>query len=301
MKYNNIIKRNGLEVNKVTIKGTATIIYTPLGQFVIKNNNGLKIYNYLLSRSFDYFPKIIDYDDDVILFEYIENIEYDLSEKAQDFVKLLSFLHSKTSFFKETDIDEYKKIYEDTKYRIISLLNYYNNLTNIIESHEYMSPSEYLLIKNISIILSALNFCQIELDEWFNIVKSKNKKRVVTLFNNIDLSNLLKSKDNIYFIGLDKTCVSIPVYDLYNFYNKYSNDFDFSTLLTLYEKIFPLNEEEKKLLFILISIPSKIELNNSVNNIKDIKTSIKKIYNTLNILNFEKEKARQTHETKDDK
>ena len=299
MKYNNLIKRNGLEVNKVTIKGTATIIYTPLGQFVVKNNKGTKIYDYLLSRGFDYFPKIIDYDNDVILFEYIENIEYDSSEKAQDFIKLLSFLHTKTSFFKEIDINEYKSIYENTKYKIMSLFDYYNNLVNIIESHEYMSPSEYLLIKNISIIFSALNYCQNELDQWFDLVSKKSKRRVVTLFNNIDLNNLIKSKDNIYFIGLDKTYVNIPVYDLYDFYNKYFNDFDFPTLLTLYEKVFKLTEDEKKLLFIFISIPNKIEINNSIESIKNIKLVIKKIYNTLEVLNFEKEKAGETHETKD--
>lgn len=299
MKYNNLIKRNGLEVNKVTIKGTATIIYTPLGQFVVKNNKGTKIYDYLLSRGFDYFPKIIDYDNDVILFEYIENIEYDSSEKAQDFIKLLSFLHTKTSFFKEIDINEYKSIYEDTKYKIMSLFDYYNNLVNIIESHEYMSPSEYLLIKNISIIFSALNYCQNELNQWFDLVSKKSKKRVATLFNNIDLNNLIKSKDNIYFIGLDKAYVNIPVYDLYDFYNKYFNDFDFPTLLTLYEKVFKLTEDEKKILFIFISIPNKIEINNNIENIKYIKTSIKKIYNTLEVLNFEKEKTGETHKTKD--
>lgn len=298
-KYNNLIKRNGLEVNKVTLKGSATIIYTPLGPFVIKNNKGIRIYDYLLSRGFDYFPKIIDYDNEYILFEYINDISYDNDEKASDFIKLLSFLHSKTSYFKDIDVDEYKETYEKLMYKIDDLYNYYNNLINIIENKEYMSPAEYLIARNISIIFSAINYCRGECNKYLDLIKKKNKKRVVTLYNNIDINNLLKSKDNIYLTGLDHASVGIPVYDLYNFYEKYSSNFDFSSLLKLYKKLNPLNEEELSLLFVLISIPDKIFINNRVNNIKNVKDSINKIYNTLKVLNFEEEERRKAHEKED--
>ena len=64
---NNIIKRNNLKVNKVTINKDVTTIDTPLGLFDIKKYKDPSIFDYLLSRGFIYIPKIIDYDDEYIL------------------------------------------------------------------------------------------------------------------------------------------------------------------------------------------------------------------------------------------
>ena len=69
--YKNILSKNDLLVNKYTIKGKATIVDTNKGHFVLKENKGNKIYNYLTSRNFLYFPKIIDYNQNYILFEYL--------------------------------------------------------------------------------------------------------------------------------------------------------------------------------------------------------------------------------------
>ena len=153
-KYKNLIEKNDLKVNKVTIKNNLTIIETPLGKFVIKDNPGNNIYDYLLSRGFEYFPKIIDMDNEGILFEYIDEVDYDRDEKAQDFIKVLALLHAKTSYFKRIIPNDNKEIYEKIKNKLIDLNNYYNNLISIIENQEYMSPSEYLLARNISIVFS---------------------------------------------------------------------------------------------------------------------------------------------------
>ena len=299
--YKELLDKNDLKLEKVTIKKNACIVLTSLGQFVFKENTGIKIYDYLLSRGFDYFPKIIDYNDEAIMFEYIDDIEYDVDERAVDFIKILSFLHSKTAYFKDIDIVEYKSIYENIKNNLDNLNGYYNNLVNIIETKEYMSPSEYLLIRNISIIFSSINYCYQNLEDWFKTIKDMTKKRVVTLYNNIDLNNLLKSKEKIYLINFDKTCLDIPIFDLYTFYKKYGNSNDFSSLLKIYENIFPLSEEEKKLLFTMISIPDKILINNNVNDIKYVKRSINKIYETLNVLNSKAEESTKTHKEENDK
>ena len=49
--FSNILKKNGLEVLKYTIRGRATIVKTPLGKFVFKKNNGCDIYKYLSSKN----------------------------------------------------------------------------------------------------------------------------------------------------------------------------------------------------------------------------------------------------------
>ena len=299
--YQGIITKNGLKVNKITIRGKTTIIDTPLGLFALKKNTGIDIYDYLLSRGFNYIPKIIDYDSDTILFEYINNINYDENERAYDYIRIMSFLHLKTSYFKECDSLEYKELFDKINNIIDDLNGYYLDLSNYIESVQYMSPSEYLIIRNISIIFSNLNYLKNELKNWYDLVKDKNKKRVATLLNKIDINNLLKSKDGIYLSNLDNTSTNSPIYDLFNFYKKYSNLFNFNSLLKNYKKIYPLSEDENKLLFILISIPDKIKINNTINGIREIKSKINKIYITLNVLNFEEEEKRNTHKQEDNK
>lgn len=300
-KYNNLIKKNNLKVNKITIKRNAYIIDTPLGKFVIKDNKGTKIYDYLLSRGFNYFPNIIDYDNEGILFEYIDEVSYNADLKALDFIKLLSLLHVKTSCFIDITIDEYKTIYETVNNNLNYLNNYYNNLINIIESREYMSPSEYLLSRNISIIFGAINYSVNKLNEWYNLVKNKQKKRVVTLYNNIDINNLIKSREGTYLTSLDKTITDSPIYDLLSFYKRYELDFDFVSLLKAYEKVLPLLEEEEKLFLLLISIPEKIEINDDINSFHNIKRKIDRVYNNLNILKFKEEENKHIHKKEDNK
>ena len=299
-KYKLLIERNNLKVNKVTIKGKVTIIDTPLGKFVLRDNKGIKIYDYLLSRGFNYFPEIIDYDNEGILCEYIDNIEYDKSLKADDFVKLLSLLHAKTSYFVDND-ENYEKVFEELDTKIDNLTIYYTNMIDFVESKEYMSPSEYLISRNISIIFSALNYSKNKLKEWYDNEKKITKKRVVTLYNNVNLNNLLKSTDKTCLISFEKSITGSPIYDLISLYNKYYLAIDFYSLLNRYENNFPLLQEEMDLLLVYLSIPEKIIISDNILNFKDINYKIKKIYRTLEILNFKEKEAAKAHEKEDNK
>lgn len=292
--YKNILKKNDLLVNKYTIKGKATIVDTNKGHFVLKENKGNKVYKYLLSRNFIYFPKIIDMDDNFILFEYLEDINYDLSQKAFDIMHVIALLHSKTTYYKEIDYDEYKNIYEKYKEKINYINNYYLDIINMIESNVYMSPSEYLIARNISKIFSCIYYCNNEIDNWYEKIKDKKRKRVVTLHNNLKIDNLIKNK-NIYLISWDKSNIDIPIYDLVKFYNQYALDFDFLTLFEEYERIFPLLEEEKILMNVLISIPDKINFNdNEYVKVKKVRKLLDKIYKTEKLLTSKKEETTST-------
>lgn len=103
---------------KITIKGNTTILNTTSGTFAIKkrNNDIRNLYNYLLSRNFDYFPKLIDDTrDELNVYEYVESISMPNDQKANDLIKLIALLHNKTSYNKEVSSDTYKKIYEKIK------------------------------------------------------------------------------------------------------------------------------------------------------------------------------------------
>lgn len=283
---NEILKKYKLKPNRYVKNGKATIVDTEIGRFVIKKNNSdKKIFNYLKSRNFNYYPKIInDLDEEYEISEYIEEIDYPNEQKMLDLTNLISLLHSKTTHFKEIDYEDYKQIYEDIKNNIEYLEDYYNEMITIIESHVYMSPSEYLLARNISRIFISLNFCKNEIENWYNLIKDKTKQRVVVLHNNLDLSHFIKN-DNSYLISWDKSKIGIPIFDLYILYKRHALDYDFSEILKNYEKNYPLKKEERILLFILIALPTKLEFNKSTYELtKEISNQMDIMYKTEKLI-----------------
>ena len=93
-------------INKITIKNGAKIIDN---NYVIKKKKRdlSNTYNYLLSRSFDYFPEVVKEDNEKIYYRYINDLEEPKEQKVIDLVNLITLLHSKTTFYKEVDIDNY--------------------------------------------------------------------------------------------------------------------------------------------------------------------------------------------------
>lgn len=277
--YKLLINKNDLNIDKCTIKGKAIIIDTDKGKYVLKEKNNYKLFKYLESRGFYNFPGIVDYDRENGLYEYIENIEYDDEEKALDLIRITAHLHSKTSYYKEVTNEDFKSIYEEVLREIDYIYNYYLDIINIVESKVYMSPSEYLLSRNISKVFAACFYCKNGINDWLEKVKYLKRKRVCTLHNNLDTSNVLKNKE-IYLISW-KNKIDIPIYDLVNFYNKNALKYDFEFLFKEYERICSLETYEKDLLLILISIPYKITFSNlEYENVKTVRKFLDKIYKT---------------------
>ena len=293
--FKKILDKNDLKVDKYTMKGKTMIVNTPLGQFALKKGNLDNIYKYLLSRNFEYFPKVIDSNEDSTIYEFVDDVKYDNEQRAFDLIHTIALLHSKTTYYKDVDIDEYKKIFEETMEKINYIYNYYMDVINIIESKIYMSPSEYLIARNISKIFSCIYFCKNELEQWYEIVKNEKRKRVVTLHNNLKLDNIIRN-NSVYLIGWEYSKIDSPIYDFINFYNNYALYFDFRSLLNEYERIFPFKEEEKKLLSVLISIPSKIpNTEKEYNKVKNVRQLLDKIYKTEMLLTpKEKEETKST-------
>ena len=278
----NLIKKN----NKLTLLKSVRLINNNENKYILKrkNNNIKDIYNYLNSRSFDYYPKLINENNNYNMFEYIEDYKEPYEQKTLDMMSLLSLLHSKTTFYKEIDYEDYKYIYESTIELINDNYNYYNIMLENIENQIYMSPSSYLLARNITKIFNSLNYCKVNIDKWYDMVKEKNKVRMVLIHNNLELDHYIK-KDKPYFISWDKSKIDMPIIDLYVFYRKHYLNFDFYELFKYYESRYPLLEEERLLLFIYLSIPDKIELdNNEYNLCKKIRRFLDYHYKTEKLI-----------------
>jgi len=255
-----ILNRYALKPHRYERHGKAIYVDTKEGRFVIKNNNrNNEILNYLESRNFDYFPNIInDTNDEYEIVEYIEESNIPKEQKMMDMIDLVSLLHNKTTHYKEVDSEHYKQIYEDINNNITYLYSYYSDLITIIETKIFPSPSEYLLSRNISKIYAALSFSKAEIEKWYELVKDKKKDRFVVVHNNLDLSHFLRN-NNSYLISWDKAKIDKPIFDLYKLYKRHFYDFDFIEILNKYERNYPLLEEERKLFFILIALPDKID------------------------------------------
>lgn len=278
-----VLKRNNLKTRSYRKLGKVIVVDTNIGKKVIKQKSNNDIYTYLESRNFTYFPNVIE-DDKYEILDYEEEIETPNDQKMLDMVRLIALLHNKTTYYKEVVEDDYKKIYEDINNNIDYLNSYYTDIITIIESKEYMSPSEYLLARGISKIFNSLNYSKYEINKWYEIVKEKRKQRYVVLHNNLDLSHFIRNK-GAYLISWEKSKIDIPIFDFYKLYKKNCLDYDFSSLLKEYEKDYPLLNEERKLLFILISLPDKIEFDYTEYEMcKKISKLLDYLYKTDNLI-----------------
>lgn len=251
---------------RYTIKGKATILETTQGDFLIKEKNKdlNELYNYLISRGFDNFPKLIDSSrKDINVFEYVESITMPKEQMCDDIIDLIASLHNKTSYFKEVSEDKFKSIYEDIKGNISYLKNYYDTLYEIGFSEIYMSPATYQLMRNFYKINAALDFCNSEIDEWYELIRGEAKIRVSIVHNNLSIEHFLKGSREV-LISWDNYLVDTPIIDIVKLYkNEYLN-MNFSEILERYFYKFPLLPYEQKLLFILITIPPEIKTEDNI-------------------------------------
>lgn len=248
---------------RYTIRGKVMILSTTSGDFVVKEKKEgtdiKELYSYLVSRSFTNFPSLVDESrSDVNVYEYLESVSMPIEQKSLDMIDLISNLHNKTTYYKTVTEDTFKEIYDSIKSNIDYLKYYYDQLYEQIKKDIYMSPSNYLFIRNAYKIFAALDFCQNELDTWFSIVKTQNKKRVCQIHNHLTLDHFLKNEQD-YLISWEKSRIDTPVIDLVVFYNNEYFNVNFDVLLTRYFEKVKLSEDEKKLFFLLISLPKKIE------------------------------------------
>lgn len=242
-----------------------------IGKSLIKNDEvvikdekiNLELYDYLRSRDFTNFPSLLSVDErGRNAYEYVKDYSLDRNQLGNDLANTLANLHNKTSFTKEVSLDRYKSIYDN----LIGYLNYideyYNKILIETEYVEYPAPHESLFQNNYTKLREAVNFCKKECDNWYKMVQDKTKERVCLNHGNVKLDHILKN-DKAYLISWDNNHFDTPISDLIDFYHNEWENIEFSGILESYITKCKLTEEEKKLLFINISTPIKIEFTNN--------------------------------------
>lgn len=257
------IKNHNLKVEKITIKNGATILKTPEGKIVLKKKKRDDldiIYNYLKSRSFDYFPNKYS-DPNYDIYDYIEDVQEPKEQKIEGLIYLIGLLHSKTTFYKEVDTEDYKYIYEEVNKEIDNSFNYLNTLMENVTRETYMSPASYLLARNLTALYRSLDKSKQLIESWHLKVEGKRKIRYVNIHGNLSMDHYLKN-GKPHLISWDKSKIDFPIYDIITLYQNHYLDFDFGEILKVYESKYPLLDEEKDLMFALLLLPRPIPLYN---------------------------------------
>ena len=273
---------------KVSIKGNVKILECTSGKYVVKekcNKCIRELYNYLNSRSFNYYPKLIsDNRDSINVYEYIEDVSIDDEQKLYDLINVISLLHNKTSYYKEVTNDKVKSIYEELLGRVVFMEEYFNKLIYEIEDNIFVSPSSNLILNISSKIFESMTFLKKEIEEWYKISIDSNKMRVSLVHNNLSLEHYIKN-DNDYLISWDNYIIDSPIIDIVKLYKSIYLDMDFSESLKIYMEKFPLNDSEKKLLFIMLVMPDEINLcNDELKNVYNVRKYLDYIFKTENLI-----------------
>ncbi len=295
----NIIPDDDLAIKNISYKGNSRIINTNKGKYVLKEkkNNLQEIFEYLnLKKYYNYLPITNNYTDTYEIYPYIEESPTDNASKAIDLIYNLGMLHVKTTTYEEVNLDEIKKLYEDTNARIDYLYKYYLDLQDYIESNVYMAPAEYLLIRNISMVYRLLAFSKEKLNAWYQEKEKLKKERYVLLNNNLKLAHFIESENN-YFINWSKAKRGIVIYDFLNFFHNNYLDLDMKSLYDLYQSKYRYTSDEENLFLALLAIPEEINFKstNYINTIK-VKNLVVYLNKVMVFISEEDEKDKEEYE-----
>lgn len=249
------------------------------------NQNVLDIYSIFDMCGFGNYCNILSYDEEYIRYELLKCKNCFERIRGIDFINVVALMHDKTQKYIDVDSSKYKNIYDLILGNINYLKEYYDNMIESIEFEKYMKPSSYLIARNYSIIVQSLDFASSSLEKWFKSVENNLSDRVCVVHNNLSLDHFIFS-DKPYLISFDRAMVDTPVLDLYILYKKEFNNLNFDLLFNEYNNIFALNDDEKLLFYVLISITPKIEIyNDEFNDCININYIFKYIYKTLKFIN----------------
>lgn len=226
----------------------------------MKNKSLKETYDYLKSRNFLNFPPVIFEHDNYEVTKYLHDLKMDDTQKIEDMIYLLTLLQNKTTFYKEIDLDEVKKIYEEKTDELRYLYNYYQAIQTMIEEEIYMSPANYYFILRVSSIYHILNMGLFYVEKWYSLVHDKKTMRFVLNHNNLTRDHLIE-EDNIYLTSWGKASFGFPEADLENLWVNNYEYLELENLLQTYQSKYKLCDDEYFLFLARLCTIKRIDFN----------------------------------------
>lgn len=260
-----VLKKNNINIRKINYKNGQKIIESDTGKYILETKkNNIDIYTYLSNKEFINFLSPINNDNTSFnIYKYIEEDHISNEDKAVSIVYLLTMLHTKTTTYTSINLDDIKALYEQTLTDLDNLDYYYHDMQDYIENKVYMSPEEYLLIRNISGIYNAINYSKETIKKWYQEKVSKTRDRQVLLHSNLTLDKLLISNDEYYLTDWSASHKGCPIYDLLKLFQNEYNNIEFQSLYKLYQSKYQFTHDEKLLFKSLLAKPWQIKFEKS--------------------------------------
>lgn len=247
---------------KYTLVDNNKIITYPDKTIFIKMRSSYNIeevYKYLDDHAVNNYLKPVEVTDRELIFPYFEKTSLTDDEISKRLVLNLTIWQNKTTTYQKLNLDEVKNFYESTKKEINYLFSYYRDIVLQLETKVYYLPTEYLFLRNSSIINRQLRVVADLLEEWYETVKNKERERLVYCHGKCELAHFLPIDDG-YFISLEQAHLGRVSDDIENLFRKNFSSIDLVTTYNLYQRKYPYTLDEKLFLFVKLAIPPKIDI-----------------------------------------
>lgn len=262
--------------------------------YKIKKKDNSAVYDYLRLKGFFNFLEPLSITDQYEIYPYIEESNIPASDKAIELINTILLLHIKTTTYQEVDQEKVKETYDEIKSYLTYLHNYYRDLQDFLETREFMSPAEYLLMINISKFYKAINYSEKELAVWYEKKKSSTRERTVQLHKNLSLEHFLIA-DKPYLLNWNNSTRDLVIYDFLEFYRQEFKNLEMTSLYDLYQSKYTYTKEEQCLFFTLLALPPKITFKNStIVNLINVRSAVDYVDKTNSFLLKYYEKNQQT-------
>ena len=256
---------------KITLKNHIYLIESSSGKYILKKQNkDLFVLNsYLFKRGIDCYPELErNFNENENLIEFVNPIDIPKEQLISEMGKSLGILHNKTLYEKSISTDDVKEIKDNIQNNVIYLNSKYKETIKKILLKSFYSSKEYFFIRNYYKIQEALDFCKNEIDEWYLLYKDKKEMKISLIHNNLSLDHFIVSKNKNVFISWDNYRFDIPMIDIVHLYKTDNIYKEFNVFLSSYFKEIDYSDEDKKLLFILLTIPDYINTDDSLDIMK---------------------------------
>lgn len=247
---------------KYTLVDNNKIITYPDKTIFIKKRSSYNIeevYKYLDDHAVSNYLKPVEVTDKELIFPYFEKNSLTDDEISKRLVLNLTIWQNKTTTYQKLNLDEVKNFYESTKKEINYLFSYYSDIILQLETKVYYLPTEYLFLRNSSILNRQLRVAADLLEEWYETVKNKERERLVYCHGKCELAHFLPIDDG-YFISLEQAHLGRVSDDIENLFRKNFSSIDLVTTYNLYQRKYPYTLDEKLFLFVKLAIPPKIDI-----------------------------------------
>lgn len=202
------------------------------------------------------------------IMEALEESQGHLREvKIKYYFELLAYIHKNSCYSIKVNKEYFKQIYHDIHRIIQERMQYYDQLMNQCEEIVYRSPSQWLFLLNYYRIADSLCRAQDYLRRFMEIINDCQSIRVCLVYKHFDYHHI--SLKNKKLISIDHMCIDMPIYDIFDIYQKLPDIlFDLDCLSDYYLKTMCFSEQERLLLCCLLNVVPVICLeNDEISNI----------------------------------